>query len=240
MTETNLETLFLIGRTLLALPLGLVAGNLTVSIFNRIPKDWLCDYGEEPTDEKFPPGSQRIKSYPWKYLFSMFFVATAIWLFSTDWIYGIPTLVAIWFLVQLAIADKLYMILPDQYILALCLVALGFVPYYKTFLTPLYGALVGAGVMLAVGLLGKFIFKQETLGFGDIKLFLALGLITGPGGVSWILIATSLVSAVVYSIQIITKKIKKGDYQPLGHIIAFVSIIYLLFSHLHPALFKIV
>ena len=233
------ELMILLLKIAGAILIGLIGGNGAVYVFNRIPPSWLCDYGETPDPVKFPEGVQRVKSYPWKWVFSMVFVLISVWLLIADWLYAFPAIFAIWTLLELALADKLYMILPDQFILMLGISAIGFLPFHVNFLSPLLGALLGGGALLFVGILGKLIFKKESLGFGDVKLFAMLGLCVGPQGAAFLLIATSLWSALVYSWRLLRKKIKKGDYQPMADNIAFVSTIYLIFSHSYPEFFKL-
>jgi len=44
----------------------------------------------------------------------------------------------------------------------------------------LFGALVGAGLIYGIGILGKLIFRKESMGFGDVKFMAAIGSFLGP------------------------------------------------------------
>lgn len=46
----------------------------------------------------------------------------------------------------------------------------------------LAGIAVGGGVLLAIGWIGKRLFKADAMGFGDVKLLAAAGGFIGPGG----------------------------------------------------------
>lgn len=221
-----LKLLIIIGLAIIA---GIFAGNSAVVVFNRLPASWLCDYHVEPDGDLKQPGSQRIKSYPWKAAFSMLFVLVAVKLAVSDWQYALAALVSLWALLIIAIADHKYMIIPDQFVILLALSAFGYVPYHQSFLSPLWGALIGGGCMLVIGVTGKLIFKKEALGFGDVKLFAAVGLVTGPVGVAVILAASSFLSCVVFGIGLLRKKIKRTDVLPLGPYIAFSTAVYLVF-----------
>ena len=83
--------------------------------------------------------------------------------------------------------------------------------------------------MLFIGIAGKLIFKKETLGFGDVKLFAAVGLMTGPVGVSVILVACSLLSCIDFAVLLARKKIKRADMMPVGPYVAFSTAFYLVF-----------
>ena len=207
---------------------GILAGNGAVYAFNHVPAKWLCDYNQEPGEELLREDTQRVKSYPWKAVFSMVFVLLGIFLFTRDSFYAIPAMLACWLLLLIAIADKKYMIIPDQFIFLLLLTGIGFVPYMGSIKSMLLGALIGGGCMLVVSVAGKLIFKKEVMGFGDVKLFAAIGLITGAYEVIFILIATSLLSCIAYGILLLMKKNKKGQYQPLGIYIAMVTAVCLI------------
>jgi len=223
---TDVLTLLIkIGISIIA---GIFAGNSAVVVFNRMPASWLCDYKSEPNEDLKQAGVQRIKSYPWKPAYSMLFVLIAIKLAVSDWQYAIAALIALWALLIIAVADQKYMIIPDQFVIMLALTALGFVPYHESFLSPLWGALIGGGCMLIIGITGKLIFKKEALGFGDVKLFAAVGLITGPIGVALILISSSFLSCVAFGIALMRKKIKRTGVLPLGPYIALSTAIYLV------------
>ena len=222
-----LKLLTIIGISIIA---GIFAGNGAVVVFNRMPASWLCDYREAPNEYLKQAGGQRIKSYPWKPAFSMLFVLVTVKMAVYDWQYALAALIALWALLIIALADQKYMIIPDQFIILLALTALGFAPYHGSFLLPLYGALIGGGCMFLIGFAGKLIVKKEALGFGDVKLFAAVGLVTGPVGVALILVASSFLSCLVFGIGLLRKKIKRTDVLPLGPYIAFSTAIYLIFT----------
>lgn len=52
-------------------------------------------------------------------------------------------------------------------------------PRIVSFASALFGMAVGAGLVLAVGIAGTFVFRKEAMGFGDVKL---MGLLGGAAG----------------------------------------------------------
>lgn len=74
-----------VGWTIVACMAGVLCGVLlgcgAVVCFNRLPGRWLCDYDEEPDEELAHPTRQRVRSTPWKYVFSALFAVLAIYLF---------------------------------------------------------------------------------------------------------------------------------------------------------------
>ena len=97
-----------------AIVLGVILGSGAVYVFNRIPAAWLTDYGEEPSEELKDTSSQRVKSVPWKYVFTGLFIALGIYMGVRDISIALPVVIALWLLLLMSIADIKYMIVPDQ------------------------------------------------------------------------------------------------------------------------------
>lgn len=211
---------------------GIIMGNGAVYFFNRIPGKWLCDYGKEPDEELLHPTRQRVKSTPWKYLFTGVFIVIGIYLGLKEPMYAVASMISCWLLLEMSIADIKYMIVPDQLIMLLVLNAIGYIPYHgRGELDGLWGALIGFGVMLIMAILGKIIYRKETLGGGDIKLFAALGLCLGTDGVIIVLILTTLLSAAHFCVLLMKKKVKLHEKRPMVPYITVSSAIYLVILH---------
>ena len=89
--------ILLIGiKCLAAILAGIFAGNGAVYFFNKMPAAWLCDYGEKPSEELLDPYTQRVKSYPWKFIFTMLFVVLGIKMVMDDWQFAIAGICALW------------------------------------------------------------------------------------------------------------------------------------------------
>ncbi len=215
-----------IAGVIAALILGIIGGNGAVYVFNHMPPQWLCDYGEEPMEDKLQ--RQRINSRPWKALFSVLLVAGGVKLAAVDFLFALPVMAVIWLLILLSIADIKYMIIPDQVVIALAVCAVGFVNYHDNPLDMLYGALCGGGVMMVMALAGWLISKKEAMGFGDVKLMAALGFISGLKGIIVIIIGMSVISAMAFTVMIAMKRIKRTDSKPLGPYISAAATIYML------------
>ncbi len=129
--------------------LGLTAGLSVVYIFNRMPAGWLCDYGEEPSEELRDPQIQRVKGWPWRWVYAGLFACIALRMAFTEirhpaaGLAGLPetavqlisqgqlmlaALLACWAMVIIGLADLKYMIIPDQFVIILAVSALGFLP----------------------------------------------------------------------------------------------------------------
>lgn len=223
------DTLVIIIKTLAAVLVGIFAGNGAVYFFNKMPAIWLCDYGQEPSEELKDPYTQRVKSYPWKFVFTMLFIVIGIKLVIDDYRFAVAGIAVIWLLLEMSIADIKYRIVPDQHVILLAVSAVGFIAYHDSWKDCLIGGLMGFGIMTAVAVVGKLVYRRESLGAGDIKLFFALGLISGRDGILIIFILTTLISAGHFCYLLMRKKIKKGDTMPMVPYISVAASIYLIF-----------
>lgn len=94
----------------------------------------------------------------------------------------------------------------------------------------LIGAVVGGGSFYLLGLIALWIYKKEGMGFGDVKLMAALGLLFGIKNILVITILSFALAAVI-SILLMIFKIKKLDsYIPFGPFIVIATIAIMLFD----------
>ena len=96
----------------------------------------------------------------------------------------------------------------------------------------LLGVVAGGLLMIFVGLLGKIVFKKESLGMGDVKFAAVAGFFLG-----WkmILFATFLgffFSLPVLIVLMAMGKVKFGQYVPLGPFLAMALIIFVYWGQI--------
>ena len=167
------EPLTILITCALAIVIGTLLGNSAVYVFNHIPGRWLTDYDEEPSEELLHPTEQRIKSVPFKYVFTGIFIALGIYMGIKDPSIALPFLLAMWLLLIMSVADLKYMIVPDQFIMLLVLTGLGFLPqkmalYHRhAIYDSLIGAAAGLILMLVIALFSRAIYKKWVLGGAD-------------------------------------------------------------------------
>ena len=215
-----------------AIILGVLAGSSAVWFFNRIPGRWLCDYDEEPSEELLHPTEQRVKSTPWKYVFTGFFIVCGISMGLEDPVYAFPALIALWLLLEMAIADLKYMIVPDQLIMLLVITGIGFIPHHALgVMDCLRGALIGLGLMLITALTGRIFFRKNAAGGGDIKLFAALGLACGTDGILIIFVLTTFISLGHILYLVARRGLRLTASRPMVPYIALSAAIYMVILH---------
>lgn len=217
----------IIVKVVVSLVMGVLAGFSAIYIFNKMPAHWLCDYGQKPSQELKDPYIQRVKGFPWRWIYAAGFACLLIRLSFFDVRLAAAGLFACWAMLIIGLADLKYMVIPDQFVIMLALSAFGFVPYHQSFWQPLLGALIGGGVMLMVAVLGGAAFKKEVMGFGDVKLFASIGLALGVTGTVAVLIGSSLLSGIFAAIGLASGKYSKNDVRPLGPYICGCGIFYI-------------
>jgi leader peptidase (prepilin peptidase) / N-methyltransferase len=99
-----------------------------------------------------------------------------------------------------------------------------------SFLYSLEGVLLGGLVLLFLGVVGKFIFKKEAMGGGDVKLLAMIGAFLGWKCVLLSLFFGSLLGTVVSLSLIVAGKKKIEEYVPFGPYLGLGAVIALFFK----------
>lgn len=91
----------------------------------------------------------------------------------------------------------------------------------------LFGMFVGAGIFLAITLLGSLIAGKEAMGLGDVKFMGAIGLFFGGSNIAQITLLAFFIAA-IFSIGILFVRIvilkRKDEYIPFGPFLVMASI----------------
>lgn len=206
--------------------IGFFLGNFVVYLFNHMPAKWLTEYDEEPKEE-LTDGSIRLRSVPYKYVFSGLFICLLLYLSFKDPIYAVFVAIVMFIMTLIAISDIKYMIIPDELCLMLLISSIGYIPYHGV-KDMIFGLLFGIGIGLSIWGLSKILFKKDGLGFGDIKVYGALGLLTGLKGVITIFLLATVISGITFLVQVMLKRSTFKDKKALGPYIAISTAIYLI------------
>jgi len=101
---------------------------------------------------------------------------------------------------------------------------------YMGWLDFLGGGLIGSGFLVFAALLGKFLFRKESMGMGDIKLGLVLGLFLGVRDVLVSLFLAFLFAAVLGGGYLLIRREKPAGIIPFGPYLALGSLAGLYFG----------
>ncbi len=147
------------------------------------------------------------------------------------WSFGLLT--AVYFLIILSVIDMELMIIPDRFSLGLIVLGLAFAwcnpnfegLWWQKELASLFGAGVGLFGVLAIALIGTWIFKKEAMGGGDVKLMAGIGAFIGWQGVITTVILGSFFG-LIYALYAMVRYGKKGgDAIPFGPFLSLGALI---------------
>ena len=126
-------------------------------------------------------------------------------------------------------------IIPDRLILILFEIGMLFsiiegFDSLNIFVDRILGMVIGFGIFGIITLIGGLIAKKKAMGYGDVKLMAALGLIFGEIGILMIIVISFLIAAVVSIVLLVSKKKKFTEYIAFGPYISIASFIVMLSS----------
>jgi leader peptidase (prepilin peptidase) / N-methyltransferase len=157
--------------------------------------------------------------------------AVLVWHFGSGWL-GLASLVFAYFLIAMTLIDYDTKTLPDD--LTFPLLWLGLLINLDGTIVPLRDAVIGAmaGYMSlwAVYWLFKLATGKEGMGYGDFKLFAALGAWMGWAMLPTIIILSSVVGAIVGISLIVFARRDRNNPIPFGPYLAAAGMIALMYG----------
>jgi len=90
------------------------------------------------------------------------------------------------------------------------------------------GAAAGAGMLYAVALIGRWVFRKDAMGLGDVKLLGAIGAFLGTRAVFFTLVASSFAGSVAGMAFILCGNKAWGSRIPYGPYIALAALAWIL------------
>ncbi len=131
------------------------------------------------------------------------------------------------FLIPMSVIDIEKGIIPNKLIIPCLIIGIILVLLlrFETVLSSLLGAIAGGIFFLILAVLGKFLFKKDSIGAGDGKLFVTVGFYLGLIGFFLAFFFIGILSGVFVIIGLITKKINFGETIPFGPFIALSTLI---------------
>ena len=220
--------------TLLFSTAGLVCGFVAGPLMDRMPAKWFCDYDETPDERHQPPRMSRKQHIACAVILA--FVFAAMHLQFGAGVKGIALCLFCTVTVMTAMSDLKFCIIPDEFIIAGCVLSVvAAMPHIFTApglmnkLSPVFGAAIGAGIIWGINLLGRLLYKKDALGMGDLKLMVVCGIACGAGGALIALAIGIIAAALFFAIGMITRRIRQGEYMPLGPFLVFGTVFTLCF-----------
>lgn len=95
-------------------------------------------------------------------------------------------------------------------------------------LRSLIGLLAGGGLLLAISIIGRIVFRKEAMGMGDVKFLAAMGAFLGWQSVPFIIAVSSLVGSVFGIGLMIVSGRRWGVRIPFGPYLALAALIWIL------------
>ncbi len=205
-----------------------------VALFNILPHRWFLDYGESPGESR-----RKLPFAPASLVFCI--LMAGAWLAAGRYLSGAAgplMLLLVWMCMMISASDILYHILPDQFILAIALIGVALVITDRSRLvSSLLGCIIGGGTLLLIGLLGKLVYKAEAMGFGDVKLMAALGLICGLPGILCAL-AIALLTGALAALPMLFEKGSGRRYLPFAPCLCLGAVASVIFARPLSGLFQ--
>lgn len=134
-------------------------------------------------------------------------------------------------LVAAAAIDLEFMIIPNRLTYPAMVIGGMYAASFGTgsVLRAFYGALIGVLILGFMFFIGRLLFKRDSMGFGDFKLAIVIGLFTGPFWTTAALVLAVLAGGIIGSIQLASGKKKRGQEIPFGPFLAFGGLAVIFF-----------
>ncbi len=170
--------------------------------------------------------------YPAVELLTALLTIAVVWKFDFT-ILTIFYLSLVYILITISFIDLEHMIIPDGLVLAAAL--LGLMASIFNILPigwpeSAYGALLYGGGLALAGYAGKLIYKMETMGWGDVKLALVMGLCLGWKMSMISLLLAFLVAALFVVVGLAVGRLSRKQLIPFGPFLALGAIMTLFWG----------
>ncbi len=174
--------------------------------------------------------------YPIVELLTAILTWLCVWRFGLS-VWTFVLIAAVYALIILSVIDLELMIIPDRFSLGLIVWGLLFAwanpnfagLWWQKELAALLGAAVGLFGVLAIALLGTWMFKKEAMGGGDVKLMAGVGALIGWKGVITTVVFASFFGLIYALFLMIFKGKKGGDAIPFGPFLSLGALINLFY-----------
>lgn len=212
--------------TILFALLGLVSALPMAMTLDRMPAACFCDYDETPGAQHLAPRTTRNQRIVCGLILAAAF-ALVYARFGIS-VKGISLCLFCVILTMIALSDLRFCIIPDELLIAGCVLAVisgvpDIINGYGLFekLSPALGGIIGAGIILAINLLGRLMYRKDALGMGDLKLMAVCGIACGAVGIVIAILMGILAAGIWFALGIALKRVRSDEYLPLGPFLVF-------------------
>lgn len=220
--------------TILFCILGPVFAGLMGLILNKMPAKCFCDYDETPDQRHLAPRAGKKSLIVCALILAVAFPILYARLGLS--VTGCALCLLCAALLMIALSDLRFCIIPDELIIACCVLATVSAfpqilagPTWADRLDPIFGAAVGGGIIYAINLLGRILYKKDALGMGDLKLMIVCGIACGCVGTVIAMLCGILAAGFWFATAMALKKVRSGQYLPLGPFLVFGTMFTLCF-----------
>ena len=214
--------------------MGILSALLMVFVLNKMPDKCFCDYDEDPDERHQAPRAGK-----WSVVICAAVLAVVFPVLINRHALGLESVflcLVCCVLLMIVLSDIRFCIIPDELIIAGCVFsAISVFPdilsgiTWANRLAPVLGALVGAGIIFCINLLGRILYKKDALGMGDLKLMVVCGIVCGPSGTVIAMLIGIFTAGICFAAAILAKKVKSDSYMPLGPYLVFGTVFTLCF-----------
>ena len=104
--------------------------------------------------------------------------------------------------------------------------------WHVALLRSFIGAACGFGVLYAISVLGRIIFRKDAMGFGDVKLMAMFGALFGWKVVPFVLFGAAMTGSIAGIILILMRRRDKGGVIPFGPFLCLAALAWLFWGPL--------
>lgn len=174
----------------------------------------------------------------WGYLWSELILGFSFLMIWNDFLFNfsgdfvsllfLTVFLTIFFII--AISDLKYFIIPDKLVILGLILSIAFLFFKKGISIELFNNLFTAMVFSSVFFAIWFLSKKKWLGFGDVKLIGAIGLLFGFPGTLWVLYLAVAAGLVISLYLVLFKKADRKTPVPFGAFLSGAAIALILFE----------
>ena len=132
----------------------------------------------------------------------------------------------LYFLLPLFLIDLKHQVVPDK--ITIPGIVVGFIMSFfikgSGWLKSILGIIVGGGVLLLIAVIGRWAFKKEAMGMGDVMLFMMIGAFLGWQNVILTLILASFLGSII-GVIILARRSSKDSVIPFGPFISIGAVV---------------